>query len=412
MRLPAFSLFFAAAALSFAADPAKPASAPSAEPSAAPATPKPKKPKAETPKTADKPKPADVPATDTTAPKPAAPKKPLTVKIEMRDGLRFEPPRFAAAPGQEIVVSLENADTTHQQHNFLVVQPGKLKEVVQQSLELGEKGPKQEFIPENPAIMIHSSVLDPEKVAEVRFTLPAEKGVYPFVCSMPGHGMVMYGAIYAGVKMPALDKDPNIPPMAAQRAIVGGGQRPYVQRIFMPDAGPAAIAVALPDQQNFCWDAGECRLRYAWRGAFIDAGANWRGNGKDLPVVSAPPWWSAEKGAFPLRFGAAEAGPAPAVKFLGYTMGGGLPEFRYRVGDTEVFEKITGAPDNAGLLVHFRIPKAAQPVAFSIAPGPANAQWTSSAGEIKGGVLQLTAAQAADFTITLTQPETTHQHKP
>ena len=40
--------------------------------------------------------------------------------------------------------------------------------------------------------------------------------------------------------------------------------------IKMPDASPASIAVALDDTNSLCWDAGTCRLRYAWTGGFID----------------------------------------------------------------------------------------------------------------------------------------------
>ena len=38
----------------------------------------------------------------------------------------------------------------------------------------------------------------------------------------------------------------------------------------MPGAGPAAIAVSLPNDLSYCWDAGSCRLRYAWQGEFLD----------------------------------------------------------------------------------------------------------------------------------------------
>jgi len=334
------------------------------------------------------------------APKPLA-KKPLAVTIEMRDGLRFEPPRFEAKPGDEIVVTLENADSTHLPHNFLVVQPGKREAVVQQATELGEKGQARDFIPDNPAILVHSAMLNPEGTNTVRFRLPDAAGVYPYVCTMPGHGMVMYGAIYSGVNMPPLNKDPNIPQQAVAMALAGGGQRPFVQRMFMPDAGPAAIAVALPGTQNFCWDAGECRLRYAWSGPFIDASAHWRSNGSSLATLGGEPWWKAEKGAFPLKVGA-----SGKVKFLGYKLEAGVPEFHYRVGDTEVFEKITAAPNDAGLVSRFRIPKAAGTVEFAVAPG--NAQWSSPAGAMNGGVLKLTGAQAAEFTITATAPGAGH----
>lgn len=336
------------------------------------------------------------------APKPPA-KKPLALTIEMRDGLRFEPPRFEAKPGDEVVVTLVNEDTTHQPHNFLVVQPGKREAVVQQAMELGDKAQAKDFVPDNPAIIVHSAVLNPEGKNTVRFRMPEAAGVYPYVCTMPGHGMVMYGAIYSGVKVPPLNKDPNIPQQAVAMAIAGGGQRPFVQRMFMPDAGPAAIAVALPGTQNFCWDAGECRLRYAWSGPFIDASSHWRSNGNSVAAVGTEPWWSAEKGTFPLKVGA-----PGKVKFLGYKLEAGVPEFHYRVGDVEVFEKITPAPHDAGLVSRFRIPKAAGEVEFSVVPG--TAQWSSSAGAMTGGVLKLSGKQAAEFTVTATPPAA-GQHK-
>ncbi len=334
--------------------------------------------------------------------KAEAPKKSLNVKIEMRDGLRFEPPRFEAQPGEEIVVSLENADATHQPHNFVVLRPGKREEVVQQALALGEKGPAIGFIPENSNIIVHSALLNPEGTNTVRFTLPPEKGVYPYVCTMPGHGMVMYGAIYSGVKMPALAKDQNIPPQAAQNAIPGNGRRPYVQRIFLPNTGPASIAVALPGEQNYCWDAGACRLRYAWRGAFVDASANWRGNGKDLAALPGEPWWSAEPNGFPLKIGASAGAQ---VKFLGYKLVDGLPEFHYRVGETEVFEKISALPGNSGLVDHFRIPKASQQIHVSVASG-AGATIAGDAGSTKSGAA-ITPAHPTDFSITLTEGSAT-----
>jgi azurin len=338
---------------------------------------------------ADSEAPAATPAAKS---KDGSAKKPKKVKIEMRDGMRFEPPRFDGNPGQEVIISLENEDSTHQPHNFVVLQPGKREEIVQQALALGDKGPASDYIPANPSIIVHSALLTPEAKNTVHFNLPTEKGIYPYVCTMPGHGLVMYGAIYVGVKMPPLTKDPNIPQLAIQAAIPGGGQRPFVQREFLPNTGPASLAVALPGEQNFCWDAGQCRLRYIWRGTFIDASANWHGNGRDLAVVPTDPWWGAEENGYPLSVGGQHA----PVKFLGYKLDGGIPEFHYRVGAQEVFEKITPLPGNSGIAEQFRIPKATQPVKFAVAAGGA-----SLGGDVGA------AAHTKDFTITYTQPATT-----
>ena len=84
----------------------------------------------------------------------------------------------------------------------------------------------------------------------------------------------MYGALYVDSEFPErLIDDPNVPQivreaLAENSAADAKAERPNVVRAFLPDAGPAAIAVALPGDQNFCWDAGNCRLRYLWSGEF------------------------------------------------------------------------------------------------------------------------------------------------
>ena len=324
--------------------------------------------------------------------------KARVVRLSMRDGLRFEPPRFSAKPGEEIILEIENVDATQQTHNFLLVKPGRREAVVEAALALGERGPAESFVPKNPDVILHTALLEIDKLATLKFRVPNDPGIYPYVCTFPGHAPVMFGALYAGVPEPPLATDPNIPPTTLLAAIAGAGRRPFVQRMFMPGAGPAAIAVALPDDQNVCWDAGECRLRYAWKGAFIDASAHWRGKGGDLATFSASPWWRAANDDFPLRFGAPDR-PSPPVKFLGYRLENGLPEFRYRVGSQEIFEKITSLDNGAGIMVHFRIPSGTEAVFWKGSDPNREAQ--SSVGEWVNGMLRLTPAQAKDFTVAL-----------
>ena len=265
--------------------------------------------------------------------------KPKTVQIAMRDGLRFDPPRFECAPGADMLINLANLDSTDQMHNFVLVKPGQREAIVNASLQLADQGPALQFVPHSDAILVASKLLAAEKKDSLRMTMPSEPGIYPYICTFPGHGLIMYGAAYVGVKMPPLKEDPNIPPTAAQTFVAGGGRRPFVQRIFMPDCGPAAIAIALPGEWNACWDAGQCRLRYVWKGEFIDATKNWAGSGRDLPVPGGKPVWSEAGDRFPIRLGKADA-PPPRVKFLGYTLRQGLPTFRYTLDGVLVEETL------------------------------------------------------------------------
>ena len=77
----------------------------------------------------------------------------------------------------------------------------------------------------------------------------------------------LHGYVIAAAEGKTELKKGNGDPYSAPRAMV---RRPQVQRIFLPDASPAAIAVALPGDLSFCFDASECRLRYVWKGGFID----------------------------------------------------------------------------------------------------------------------------------------------
>ncbi len=111
-------------------------------------------------------------------------------------------------------------------------------------------------------------------------------------------------------------------------------RRPLVQRIFMPNAGPAAIAVAIDDRHHFCWDAGECRLRYVWLGDFIDGWPVWRGNGNALAKILGDVVLREAESPLPTPNNATR-------KFLGYRMRDGLPTFQYRIGKVEIEEHIT-----------------------------------------------------------------------
>jgi azurin len=324
---------------------------------------------------------------------------PRAVSVTMRDGLRFSPPRFSASPGEEISLEINNGDTTDLSHNFVLLKPGTREVVLQQALALGERGPQLGFVPESDAVLWNSPLLPVDGVSKVVFRIPDQPGIYPYVCTFPGHGMVMYGAIYVGVPMPELEKDTNIPPSSSQSLIAGGGRRPFIQRIFMPNSGPAAIAVALHGSQNVCWDAGECRLRYAWQGTFIDASENWRGNGNILAKLPSAAWWSAPRGEFPLRFGGRDSS-VPTVRFLGYRPMPDGVEFHYRADGLEVFERVLSAREQPGISLHFRILGATLPVFFRGPVGP-DSRWLTSKGTVIADTLELTPVQAANFAVTL-----------
>jgi len=130
-------------------------------------------------------------------------------------------------------------------------------------------------------------------------------------------------------------------------------KRPQVQRIFMPEAGPAAIAVAVNDELHYCWDAGECRLRYIWKGDFIDGWAVWRGNGDGLAKIQGEVLLREERNPVPFDILADSAAITP--KFLGYSLKDGLPTFRWSAPGMEVAETIRPSGGGKSLTRSFQI---------------------------------------------------------
>lgn len=173
--------------------------------------------------------------------------------------------------------------------------------------------------------------------------------------------------------------------------------RPYVQRIFMPDAGPAAIAVALDAHTSLCWDAGECRFRYAWTGGFIDGFPYWQGKGNRVAKIIGSIAYQQDES--PLK-----AVLKGDVKFQGYSLSQGLPTFRYSIGTTAVSEKFSPATSGKGFQQTFTLsPASTLPITITI-PAENWLSITSEQGAVQGHVLTIPAAATANFTLHFQLP--------
>ena len=215
--------------------------------------------------------------------------KPVEIKITVLTGLKFDLTRFVVEPSAQVTVHFQNPDQMI--HNFVITEPGARTEVVTAALALGADGPAKNFIPDSKKILWHTKALNPGEHTELAFAAPSQEGVYPYVCTSMGHGFIMYGAMYVTTKpLPPLASDPNVPP--ALVAVNDASDYSHatldhivISRTFLPDCSPAAIAVGLPGGLSYCFDAGLCRLRYAWKGGFIDNNEHWIGKGDAMGEI-------------------------------------------------------------------------------------------------------------------------------
>ena len=136
---------------------------------------------------------------------------PGTFHLKAMIDLQFDVVRFKVKPGSNVTLTLTNV--SDMSHNLLITKPGSRLHVVDTALKLAEKGPQMDYIPAIDDVLWSIPVVSPGQTKSVSFTAPAQTGVYPYVCTYPGHGYVMYGAMYVTTdeNLPEIKNDLNIP---------------------------------------------------------------------------------------------------------------------------------------------------------------------------------------------------------
>jgi len=107
--------------------------------------------------------------------------------------MMFTRTKFTVKAGQPVKLTLINPDATP--HNLAIVQPGALEEVGMAGNEMAKdpKGIERDFIPESDKILHHTKLVYPNAGEILRFKAPAKPGTYPYLCTFPGHWVIMKG---------------------------------------------------------------------------------------------------------------------------------------------------------------------------------------------------------------------------
>jgi len=349
-----------------------------------------------------------------------------TIKIDVLVGLQFDLVRFNVKPGEKLNLIFSNSDDMS--HNLLITKPGTRLEVVNEALKLGQKGPEMDYIPNFSSVLWSIPVVNPNQFRTLSFTAPKQEGVYPYVCTIPGHGFIMFGAMYVNTdgRMPELKDDPNIPPnrRTGDNSLSGTQHNnhqdkgevqavkikalhpytpvsPYIYRVFIDGASPAAIAVSLPGDLSYCWDAGTCKLRFAWSGGFLDNSELWKGKG-DVSAKVVGNVFFRDKTQFPLSFSADKK--AEKLDYRGYKLINRYPEFHYTINGIDVYELILPKADGKGLNRTFRIPNVKSTVWFNTDQSD-GVKYEALTGSWEGNRLKLTSKEAREFSIIMSIKE-------
>lgn len=135
-----------------------------------------------------------------------------TIRIgTIPEKMMYDVKQLAVKPGRKIKLTFANPD--FMPHNLLLVKPGKANEIGEKAMALGAKGFEVGFVPTSTDIIWASKLLDHGKEQVIEFTAPQTEGAYPYVCTFPGHHLIMRGTlIVANNPAEFLAKNPEAAP--------------------------------------------------------------------------------------------------------------------------------------------------------------------------------------------------------
>ncbi len=252
---------------------------------------------------------------------------------------------------------------------------------------------------------------DLEAVADFTVTLIGKNLKSPFA---PGESSVTPFP-KGSVAFPVLIRT-FMPPLGIDQAVFAHHDHGKVIAKYSPEKGgdvdgeqkpvegvPSAIAVSFGEGLSYCFDTTECRLLYTWSGPFMDMTRYWgaaSGGGRQsfgyVPEVIGPVWWRAS-GTDPLQVPGAVAGKPV---FTGYRKAQSVPELQWRVGEARIALRVTPGAKPGEAVCRYTTTGAAKGLVFTL-PADSAERMTSDKGTRAGGTLTLTAAEAAQFTLTI-----------
>ena len=141
--------------------------------------------------------PAATAPTPSAAPAPSASAKPAqTVEIQIgsvANTMTYDKTKLSVPAGSSVHLTMKNnATMATLPHNWVLVKPGTEASVAAAGLKLGEAAGY--FDVRDKDALAHTDLAKPGTTSEVTFDAPAP-GDYPYICTFPGHYMMMKGVL-------------------------------------------------------------------------------------------------------------------------------------------------------------------------------------------------------------------------
>jgi azurin len=115
------------------------------------------------------------------------------IEVGVLPGLKFNTARIEAQAGEKVIFIFPNDDSSGMVHNLAIITPGSRETVLDAAVAMGAAGLKKNFIPEIPELLASTPQVAQGMKYTLYFSVPKEPGNYHFICTYPGHGLIMQG---------------------------------------------------------------------------------------------------------------------------------------------------------------------------------------------------------------------------
>jgi len=115
--------------------------------------------------------------------------------IEAGKNLTFSARTLHARPGEPIKLTFDNPDVVP--HNWVLIRPGTLPAVgdLVNKIIARPDAAARHYVPESADVLAYTDMVYPQEQMAIFFRAPDRKGHYPYLCTFPGHWMVMNGVL-------------------------------------------------------------------------------------------------------------------------------------------------------------------------------------------------------------------------
>lgn len=125
----------------------------------------------------------------------------LELKPHPQNPLGYDKTELTVKAGQKVKLTLVNTGSiAPQPHNFLLLRPGKLDAVgaMANAMLTDPQAMAKNYIPEAAKgdILANTKLVQPNQTETIEFAAPAEAGDYPYICTFPGHWLLMRGVMH------------------------------------------------------------------------------------------------------------------------------------------------------------------------------------------------------------------------